>query len=135
MPNVHELTNLQLDRLIAKSENIDLVPNLESPKIKVIIDYHFSGEPVYGYKKYNPSTNWSIAGPIMEREKITVEPHGDEWSASTDNDEDSTVFGETYLEAAMRAYVAAKLGLDFDFKYEDDFGDDDSTSKASRPKL
>lgn len=63
------------------------------------------------------STDWSLGGPIIEREKITMLYCEGEYVAGT-NPEcfDGQVFmyhkqyGPTPLIAAMRCYVASKLG-------------------------
>ena len=62
---------------------------------------------------FSPSTNWSQGGPIIEREGISVARRGDHsfspWGAVLQDfefDED----GPTPLIAAMRCYVASKLG-------------------------
>ena len=57
---------------------------------------------------WNPSTNWAQGGPIIEREKITLEWTGENWCAYIRHDEEE--FGTTPLIAAMRCYVASKLG-------------------------
>lgn len=54
------------------------------------------------------STNWSQGGPIIEREKITLEWTGENWCAYIRHDEEE--FGTTPLIAAMRCRVANKLG-------------------------
>lgn len=58
------------------------------------------------------STDWSQGGPIIEREKIgTLWEARNVWSASTKWDDPAKVFyGKTKLIAAMRCYVASKLG-------------------------
>jgi hypothetical protein len=65
---------------------------------------------------YTPSTDWSQGGPIIEREKIGTmyypdggHADGGEWYAITP-DERHEGYGATALVAAMRCYVAAKLG-------------------------
>jgi hypothetical protein len=61
---------------------------------------------------YRPSTNWAQAGPLIEREGISVNsipPLG--WMAIT-NDAELMLNGDTPLIAAMRCYVASKLGDD-----------------------
>ncbi len=60
----------------------------------------------------NYSTDWGRGGPIVEREKIGVFSNYKEWFASKDNPEDMDTYevGTTPLEAAMRSYVASKLG-------------------------
>ena len=54
------------------------------------------------------STDWLLGGPIIEREKIELEYGGPEWWACIKADEDFS--GTTPLIAAMRCYVASKLG-------------------------
>jgi len=69
---------------------------------------------------YEPSTNWAQGGPIIEREKVCIqrciracEYHG--WLALKDESfhdrsGPDEVWGDTPLIAAMRCYVASKLG-------------------------
>ena len=61
---------------------------------------------------WRPSENWEQGGPIIEREKISVWARGDEWAAETfiPNHEGREETGPTPLIAAMRCYVASKLG-------------------------
>lgn len=63
---------------------------------------------------YAPSTDWSQGGPIIERECIDLhhQRHGDlsvGWTATIDS-WDSEHSGPTPLIAAMRCFVASKLG-------------------------
>jgi hypothetical protein len=64
---------------------------------------------------FEPSTNWAQGGPIIEREAITVSEGspvvGLEWMAC-DRGSTHIQHGPTYLIAAMRCYVASKLGDD-----------------------
>lgn len=63
---------------------------------------------------YTPSTNWSQGGPIIDREKITTHAHQDgDWCATV-RGYDSEQSGHTPLIAAMRCYVASKLGNEVD---------------------
>lgn len=67
-----------------------------------------------------PSTDWSQGGPIIERECICTYASGacsvapknpDYWVAEiSDTSEMITQYGPTPLIAAMRCYVASKLG-------------------------
>ena len=66
---------------------------------------------------YSPSTNWAQGGPIIEREGMGVwmyqwneqgEPEAG-WYAE-DKDGDHVRTGTTPLIAAMRCYVASKMG-------------------------
>ena len=59
------------------------------------------------------STDWAQGGPIIEREKITLDVFEDGvWVASEYKE------GPTPLIAAMRCYVASKLGDDVDIPEE-----------------
>ena len=64
--------------------------------------------------RYEPSTNWAQGGPIIEVEKITVMALEDGgWTASVGElwvAEEGGICGPTPLIAAMRCYVASKLG-------------------------
>lgn len=88
---------------------------------------HQEGEPEFGYYidhknivmeergdlswVYSPSTNWAQGGPIVEREKIAVWHRGDEWPwRAQQSDTSHLKGGPTPLIAAMRCYVASKLG-------------------------
>lgn len=58
---------------------------------------------------WEPSTAWSQGGPIIERERISLrDDGGDQWAA--DDSIRATVYGSTALIAAMRCYVASRLG-------------------------
>jgi hypothetical protein len=65
-------------------------------------------------KQYRPSTNWMQGGTIIERERISVWARGNEWAAESfiPNHEGHEETGKTPLVAAMRCYVASKLGDD-----------------------
>jgi len=63
---------------------------------------------------YSPSTNWSQAGPIIEREQISLKVFPDGWTAWCGDPMD----GSNPLEAAMRCYVASKLGDEVDIPEE-----------------
>ena len=66
-------------------------------------------EDVYCFDgSYTPSTNWAQGGPIIEREGIALYLYGgSEWNAHVGGRES---VGPTPLIAAMRCYVASKLG-------------------------
>ena len=64
---------------------------------------------------FNPSTDWSQGGSIIEREKISLEcKHDGWWVASYQynyvDDKEYLQLSETPLISAMRCYVASKLG-------------------------
>lgn len=59
---------------------------------------------------YSPTTQWNQAGPIIDRERIELGSHGDQWQA-TMHLESGSIFelGATPLIAAMRCFVASRL--------------------------
>ena len=70
----------------------------------------------------SPSTNWSQGGPIIERESIRITPfppgrEREGWSAGI-YDRAVAHPGPTPLIAAMRCYVASKLGEEIDVPEE-----------------
>ncbi len=76
------------------------------------------------------STDWAQGGPIIERERIEINPPVPEWCDGREDKEwmatsipavrgDSTLeVGPTPLIAAMRCYVASKLGDEVDVPQE-----------------
>jgi hypothetical protein len=68
---------------------------------------------------WTPSTNWAQGGPIIEREGISVSCwafHSIPWKAEIDGEFET--LGFTPLIAAMRCYVASKLGDDIELPEE-----------------
>ena len=71
---------------------------------------------VFDFKEFNfsPSTNWAQGGPIIERDNISITSTNFSWW-ECDNGwyahiGDRYAHGPTPLIAAMRCYVASKLG-------------------------
>ena len=62
------------------------------------------------------SSDWCFGGPIVVRERIELEHDGAAWWARIKADEDYT--GPTPLIAAMRAYVASKMGDEIEMPEE-----------------
>ena len=62
--------------------------------------------------EFQPSTHWAQGGPIIEREKIGLTYSGSIpcWYATNQQGKRFLRLGETPLIAAMRCYVASKLG-------------------------
>jgi hypothetical protein len=104
-----ELTGTALDWAVAKCEGL-----LGPDGIRFSDEYCDS----LGQEPEGDFTNdWAQGGPIIERERIEVRPYdGVNWIA-TDNLTNHTV-GPTPLIAAMRCYVASKLGDDIDVPEE-----------------
>ena len=69
--------------------------------------------------RYNPSTDWALGGAIIEREGMQLWKGGT-WCASLDQSFNPPEFetGETPLIAAMRCYVASKLGAEVEIPEE-----------------
>jgi hypothetical protein len=90
-----ELTGAALDWAVARCEEFD------------------NGDWLPDY-----STDWAAGGPIIEREEISISREFSsgriEWAAWTPapfrDDAEAFGYGETPLIAAMRCYVASKLG-------------------------
>ena len=65
---------------------------------------------------YLPSTDWAQGGPIIEREGINLDnyaknPKWSAWTPAPDRESgEAQAYGPTPLIAAMRCYVASKLG-------------------------
>jgi hypothetical protein len=91
-----ELTGALLDYCVAKAVRSDVE----------IIDGRCVSRPM-GWA-WSPSTDWALAGPIIEGERLELrnEPDG-QFSAMGDG---CHATGTTMLIAAMRAYVASKFG-------------------------
>lgn len=96
-----ELTGAVLDWAVAKCEG-----------------FKYPNDPVF-----KPSTNWAHGGPIIEREMIETHALDGEWEAYSEiagdgNWDENIQSGPTPLIAAMRCYVASKLGDDVDVPKE-----------------
>lgn len=111
-----DLTGAALDWAVAKAEG-------ELPMhIRASEPHLWNEDHSYGY---SPSTDWSQAGPIIEREVISLigpSNHWPDWRALYDNGIGASaareVSGETPLIAAMRCYVASKLGASVEVPVE-----------------
>jgi hypothetical protein len=98
---VSELTGLALDSAVAKREGRPL----QKGPGRTWQYWTTKGE----LGIYDPSANWSLAGPIIERERISIDWDDTYWNASV-GDFGGYCSGPTPLIAAMRCYVASKLG-------------------------
>jgi hypothetical protein len=95
----NELTGAALDWAVTKCE---------LPK-------EWSGVEIVLGEDTDYSTDWRLGGAIIEREMITVECFYEEstwhaWTPAPEQPRDAHGYGETPLVAAMRCYVASKLG-------------------------
>lgn len=105
-----ELTDDALDWAVAKAEGLE-VASCENIRGCQLAMPH----PDHGQTDYAPSSRWEQGGPIIERERIALELGG-WWHAVIDKDRDGVWVGDgpTALIAAMRAFVASKLGEEID---------------------
>lgn len=85
------------------------------------IEVRYNPEPRASTARFNPTEDWQIAGPIIERERLQITTHGDDWVVSSPNPVEIDgcrryVFasGSTALVAAMRCFVETKLGDEVD---------------------
>ena len=74
---------------------------------------------------YSPSTNWAQGGPIIEREWLDITPWPNEsreemrWHCQQhDSGGDCAQYGPTPLIAAMRCFVASRLGDEIEIPEE-----------------
>jgi hypothetical protein len=88
-----ELTGAALDWAVAKCEGL------------------CEGDFAWYYDRRNTfkySTDWEQGGPIIERELLLLRPYGLSWECSMGGI--NWLKGPTPLIAAMRCYVASKMG-------------------------
>ena len=108
----HELTGTALDWAAAVCEGFtDYDPDTETmmPPRK--------GYGRVNFDEYSFSTDWSLAGEIIEREKIQIKENGHgHWFAKIGKGK--WLRGPTPLIAAMRCYVASVLGAEIDVPVE-----------------
>ena len=106
----NELTGAALDWAVAHCEGLLCFGYRTDGKRFAVED---SDGQVEGFM---PATDWAHAGPIIEREGITLTHQQTQWAAQTDDD--VFAYGPTPLIAAMRCYVASKLGDEVDVPKE-----------------
>ena len=98
---VAEATERQLDWLVAKCEGAH--PQISYPDKRL---FGAIGDT------FDYSTDWAQGGPIIEREGLLIRPQPgygwDSWKPAAD--EPCYSIGPTPLIAAMRCYVAGRLG-------------------------
>ena len=107
-----ELTGPALDWAVAKCEQYPMGIWYDEDGMPMIRDDEVP--------EWQPSTDWSQGGPIIGRERISVGTNDDDWCADITAGETGFVrgFGPTPLIAAMRCYVASKLGGEVDVPEE-----------------
>jgi len=95
----NKLTGAALDWAVAKCEGVEIIVRQEN------WDWY--------------SSSWEQGGPIIERENMEITRLADDrgWK-STNYDQTIKAYGPTPLIAAMRCYVASKLGDDIEIPEE-----------------
>ena len=103
---VSELQGAQLDYWAAKANGLDSEISFQ--------EFKESGAH-HGYHYY--LNDWNHSGPIIERERISIIPIADNdimavitTDANKRIEQPVKAIGQTYLEAAMRCYVASVYG-------------------------
>ena len=109
-----ELTGAALAWAVADCENIKMSQRIASLKVYGEVRLAHGGV-------YSPSTDWSQGGPIIDRERIShrVDTRGGRSVAFLDGGSvTGRMTGPTPLIAAMRCYVASKLGHEVEIPEE-----------------
>lgn len=121
-----ELIRPALDWAVAKCEGYEFKTGISSwygnkPWFERRYERGITRHPDW-YLAY--STDWAQGGPIIERERLCIRPLKEVWGCwVTDQHGDIHAlalsgFGPTPLIAAMRCYVASKLGDEVDIPEE-----------------
>jgi hypothetical protein len=97
-----ELSGAQLDWAVAKAED-------KQVKFECGLLFLITPNITYG-DLYRPSEDWEHGGPIIEREKISLDQCYDTHLLALSSDCRTYSLGATPLIAAMRCYVFSKLG-------------------------
>jgi hypothetical protein len=101
-----ELTGAALDWAVAKCEGLETY--MDDGMVRLV------GQPFdRNYAFWTPSTDWELGGPIIEREGVQLRCGLGGWVAlpyDSAFSEEAYQEGDTPLVAAMRCYVASKLG-------------------------
>ena len=100
---VSEMTGAALDWAVAQIEKPRLSQSFARKNVVVLAHGGL----------YAPTIDWAQGGPIIERERITsrVDTRGGRWVSFLDGGKVTwRMVGPTPLIAAMRCYVASKMG-------------------------
>lgn len=105
-----DLIGPALDWFVAKVEGVAVVIDPNSPNCRQMVE---DAEAINGWYCFSPSTDWSQAGPLIEKNKIGFGPVRDWWVAHPNRPNEPTDWlrADQPLVAICRAIVADKLGL------------------------
>jgi hypothetical protein len=129
---VSELSGTDLDYWVAKAEGMQFTLRNGHPATSRSFDpeYHSNETDWKEFKSYfyfQPSRDWAHAGPIIEREKISIDTWQRHWEGKLDwagsfsypvphpsdpkrSPSHHRMRGPTPLIAAMRTFVASRFG-------------------------
>jgi len=128
-----DLIGPALDWAVRKIEGPEIKPRIAATvsnagkHFRIVDDVRYNDRGHEYFVYYSPSTSWSQGGPIIEREKLMIEPLlvGGDWfgnwrsvGLSWEGRTHADMTGPTPLIAAMRCYVASKLGDEVDIPKE-----------------
>lgn len=121
-----DLSGPALNWAVAKAEGLN--PNSDPEVRRQYVGYSgFAEANGFGYAIKHYSTGWEDGGPIIEREELGLKRNapcsrGREWEASPSITAKGVGgkwgYGPTPLIAAMRCYVASKLGDEIEIPEE-----------------
>lgn len=115
-----ELTGKALDWAVANCEELSIVPDIKGMDLQIDVMCPLTGR--FEIRKFfTPSKDWAVGGRILERERISVAfvgktlpnamaPH--DICSCAHIDGYFSCYADTPLKAAMRCYVASKLGAE-----------------------
>jgi len=108
---IKDLELWEIDYLVGKAEG--LKPYISENNCFIIVNEDWK------FEDYSPTTNPSQAWPIIESERVTIEPCEDDSGNDTEwlsikGELKAFSYGKTSLEAAMRCFVASKFGDEVD---------------------
>lgn len=112
-----ELTGVALDWAVARC-NVDTVERHNTGRMYLVDRPWADKSRIKWIAEYSPSKHWAQGGPIIEREGVSLTQFSDypQWTAK--HPHSICYDGTTPLIAAMRCYVASRLGEEVDIPDE-----------------
>ena len=111
-----EMTGAALDWAVAKCEGMEI----DGPTV-IICKVYWDDDGLQWVVEWEPTTNWTQGGPIIERERISVVSDCHEikegWIAESYQG-NIQQFGPTPLISAMRCYVMSRFGDEIEIPQE-----------------
>ena len=107
-----ELTGPALDWAVAEAEGMEI----DGPTV-ITGKFYRDDEGLEWVVEWEPTTNWSQGGPIIELEGITLDfAQAEDWAAKSSTYQ--WAYGPTPLIAAMRCYVMSRFGEEIEIPQE-----------------